>query len=94
MYIFTHLVSAQITNGLAMVTVGELACGVTYTITAGGTLDGQLVGPRSSHGTVTAGPCEVVPTTTTSVATTSMTGKKIIICRANSAAYACYTSTV
>ena len=28
------------------VTLNGLACGVTYTITAGGTLNGQLVGPR------------------------------------------------
>ena len=33
---------------------------VTYTITAEGTLNGALVGPRSSHGTVTSGPCPAV----------------------------------
>ena len=42
---------------MATVTVNGLECGVTYTITAGGTLNGDLVGPRSFHGTVTTGPC-------------------------------------
>ena len=78
---FTYSGTAPITNGMAIVTLNGLACGVTYTITAGGTLDGDLVGPRSSHGTVTAGPCPPGMTTTT-VATTSMTGKEGIICRA------------
>ena len=62
---------------MATVTINGLACGVTYTITAGGTLDGQLVGPRSFHGTITAGPCLPMITTTT-VATTSMTSKEEI----------------
>ena len=44
---------------MATVTVNGLECRVTYTITAGGTLNGDLVGPRSSHGTVTAGPCPI-----------------------------------
>ena len=45
-----------------------LACGVTYTITAGGTLNGQIVGPRSSHGTIDAGPCSVISPTVTQLA--------------------------
>ena len=49
--------TAPITNGTATVAVNGLQCEVTYTITAGGTLNGDLVGPRSSHGTVTADPC-------------------------------------
>ena len=49
--------SSPITNGMATVTVDGLECGVTYTIIAGGTLNGDLVGPESSHGTVTTGPC-------------------------------------
>ena len=49
--------SAPITNGTATVTVNGLECGVAYTITAGGTLNGDLVGPRSSHGNITTGPC-------------------------------------
>ena len=64
------------TNGMATVTINGLVCGVTYTITAGGTLDGQLVGPRSFHGTTTTGPCP--PMITTTVATTSMTSKEEI----------------
>lgn len=46
---------------MATVTVNGLQCGVTYTITTGGTLNGNLVGPRSSHRTITAGPCPVCP---------------------------------
>ena len=72
---FIHSGTAPITNGMATVTVAGLKCGVTYTIIVGGTLDGQLVGPRSSHGTVTAGPCPPI-ITTTSVPTTSMTSKE------------------
>ena len=65
------------------VTINGIACGVTYTIIAGGTFDGDLVGPRSSHGTDTAGPCppSITPTT---VPTSSMTGKEdIILCNIN-----------
>ena len=51
--------TAPIINGTATVTVSGLECGVTYTITAGGTLNEDLVGPRSSHGTITAGPCPI-----------------------------------
>ena len=49
--------SSPITNGTATVTVNGLECGVTYSIIAGGTFNGDLVGPESSHGTVTTGPC-------------------------------------
>ena len=37
---------ASITNGMAQVTVTGLVCGMEYTIVAGGTLNGDLVGPR------------------------------------------------
>ena len=60
---------------MATVTINGLMCQEVYTITAAGTLDGVLVGPRSSHGTITAGPCLPMITTTT-VATTSMTSKE------------------
>ena len=60
---------------MSTVTVNGLTCGVTYNITAGGTLDEQLVGPRSSYGTITAGPCPPGITSTV-VPTTSMTGKE------------------
>ena len=51
--------TAPIPNGTVTVAGYGLECEVTYTITAGGTLNGDLVGPRSSHGTVTAGPCPI-----------------------------------
>jgi len=47
---------------MSTVLVDGLGCEVTYTIIAGGTLNGDLVGPRSSHGTITAGPCPVIIT--------------------------------
>ena len=49
--------NAPIINGTATVTVNGLECGVTYTIIAGGTLNGDLVGPRSSYESITTGPC-------------------------------------
>ena len=66
---------AVVTSGMATVTVDGLECEVTYNITAGGTLNGALVGPRSSHGTVTSGPCPL-PIPTPSVETPSMSGKE------------------
>ena len=72
---------ATITNEMATVTVDGLECAVTYNITAGGTLNGALVGPRSSHGTITSGPCPLpmptptLPMQTPSVETPSMSGK-------------------
>ena len=68
---FTYLDTAPITNGMSTVTLNGLACGVMYAITAGGTLNGDLVGPRSSHGTI-SGSCP--PGIMTTAATTSMTG--------------------
>ena len=44
---------------MATVTINDLQCGVTYNITAEGALNGTLVGPKSPHGNVTAGPCPV-----------------------------------
>ena len=87
MYLFTHTGMAVINNnGIATVTVDGLQCEVTYDIIAGGTLNGALVGPRSSHGTITSGPCPLpMPTPsvatslsmpTSSVATLSMNGKE------------------
>ena len=62
-------------NGMALVTVSGLDCEITYNITAGGVLNGALVGPRSSHGTIASGPCPP-PMPTPSVATPSMSGKE------------------
>ena len=50
---------APIINTKATVTVNGLQCGVTYTIIAEGTLNGDLVGARSSQGTVTTSPCPI-----------------------------------
>ena len=50
----SHICSgnALITNGMATVTINGLECGVTYTIIAGGTLDGDFTGPESSQGNI------------------------------------------
>ena len=64
-----------ISNDIATVRVTNLRCEVTYYITAGGRDGGtgELIGPRSSLGTITAGPCPVMMTTT--MITTSIAGK-------------------
>jgi len=65
---------------MATVTVRDLQCEVTYTIIAGG-IDGgtgELVGPRSSHGTITADPCPVAVLPTTILAHPSITGTTYI----------------
>ena len=46
---------------MGVVTVNGLECGTNYTIIAGGTLNGILVGPRSSHGNISTNPCPVCP---------------------------------
>jgi len=67
-----------ISNDMATVRINNLQCEVTYTIIAGGrdVNTEELIGPRSSHGTITAGPCLAMMTT--SVITTSMTDGKIL----------------
>ena len=52
-----------IINGMATVTINGLMCEEEYMIIAGGTLNGDLVGPRLSHGNTT-GPCPPVVTPT------------------------------
>ena len=42
-------------------TVNGLKCGETYTIIAGGIINGALVGPRSPHGNISTNPCPVCP---------------------------------
>ena len=59
-------------NGLATVVVDGLNCKTVYNILAGGILNKTLIGPRSSHGIITAGPCAI-----NSVITISDTGKHI-----------------
>ena len=46
-------------------TVNGLECGTNYTIIAGGTLNGDLVGPQSSHGHISTNPCPMCPGMTT-----------------------------
>ena len=59
--------SATIINNMATVTVMNLQCQQTYTITAGGILsNGMLVGPQFSGGVITAGSCSTTPTPTSS----------------------------
>ena len=58
--------SATITSNMATVTVRNLQCQQTYTITAGGILNGMLVGPQFRQETVTAGSCSTTPTPTSS----------------------------
>ena len=58
---FPHSGSAPIINAMATMTITELECGVNFTIIAEGTLNGDLVGLRSSHGTIATNPCPVCP---------------------------------
>ena len=81
---FTCSGTTAIPGGLTTVTVTvrRLECNVIYDIIAGGLemVGGDLIGPRSSHGTA-MGPC--APMTTTIVPTTSITGKLDVIYRAS-----------
>ena len=60
-YLRTYAIlgNGSVTNGMATVAISDLQCGVTYTIIAEGTSNGMLVGPASSHGNITTGPCPV-----------------------------------
>lgn len=49
------------TGLITTVAISDLQCEVTYTIMAEGTLNGAVVGLRSSHGNIT-GPCPPVKT--------------------------------
>ena len=52
--------NASVTNGVATVPMSDLQCGVTYALIAEGMLNGMFVGPASSHGNITTGPCPVM----------------------------------
>ena len=52
--------NASVTNGMATVAFSGLQCGVTYALIAEGMSNGILVGPASSHGKITTGPCPVM----------------------------------
>jgi len=67
LYCFIILGTADIINGMSTVIVNNLVCEVTYTIIAGGLLAGDLVGPRSSRGTIISGPCPVMVIPATSL---------------------------
>ena len=45
---------------MATVTISDLQCGVTYALIAEGMLNGMFVGPASSYGNITTGPCPVM----------------------------------
>ena len=47
-------------NGMATVPISDLQCGVTYALIAEGMSNGTFVGPASSHGNITTGPCPVM----------------------------------
>ena len=53
---------APVINGIAAVIMDGLTCEVVYTILAGGTINGVLVGPTSSYGTIVSGPCPITIT--------------------------------
>ena len=77
--------TAPVSNVVATVTVTGLECGVTYTITAGGTLNGDLVGARSSSGTITTGPCPIK--------TTGAFAYDVFTLHVHVAMYTCYSSS-
>lgn len=58
------IVSGSISSSLAMVMFDNFQCDVTYTISAGGTLQGELVGPNLLFGNVMSGPCPPEVTST------------------------------
>ena len=45
---------------MATVAISDLQCGVTYALIAEGMSNGTFVGPASSHGNITTGPCPVM----------------------------------
>ena len=57
--ILFHPDSSSVINGSATIIISGLNCQQTYTVTAGGTVNGTLLGPRSSHGTITTGDCQI-----------------------------------
>ena len=63
MFVYHLSGSAPVTNGTARVTVNKLVCNATYTIIAGGTLNGRLIGPRLWHETINTSLCEEVVAT-------------------------------
>lgn len=62
MHLIMYIGIAPVTNGMAAVIIDGLICEVVYTILAGGTINGALVGPTSSYGTIASGPCPITIT--------------------------------
>ena len=61
LYVCIHtLGNGSVTNGMATVAISDLQCGVTYSLIAEGMSNGMFVGPASSHGNITTGPCPVM----------------------------------
>ena len=84
MYIHTYIHTCNVTltgsavisnSGITTVTIDGLQCEITYTIIAEGTHNGVLVGPRSSHGNITSGPC-LADMPNTFAVTSTMKGKE------------------
>ena len=48
------------TNRMATVTISDLRCGLTYALIAEEMSNRMFVGPASSHGNITTGPCPVI----------------------------------
>ena len=62
MYIHMHvyvLGNGSVANGMSTVTVSGLQCGVIYALVVEGISNGIFVGPASSHGNISTGPCPV-----------------------------------
>ena len=56
----------MVVNGSATVSINGLECGELYTIIAGGTLNGALIGPRLISDNRISGACVMItPSTTT-----------------------------
>ena len=61
MYAYVRILgSGSVTNLMATVAISDLQCGVTYSLIAEGMSNGKFVGPASSHGNITTGPCPVM----------------------------------
>ena len=52
--------NGSVTDGIATVAISDLQCGATYSLIAEGMSNGTFLGPASSHGNITTGPCPVM----------------------------------
>ena len=58
-------------DGNATIVIEGLDCRESYIVVAGGLLGGVLVGPQSSHGSITTGICAISVTPTSSMVTST-----------------------